>query len=357
MLPGFAPPRPRTLDDLLGPALSRRLEALDVFSRKVLSGKLPGERQSKRRGRSVEFDDFRPYVAGDDLRHIDWNIVGRLDKLFIKLFREEEDLSLNLLLDASASMDTGVPHKLHMAARMVAAIGYIGLVNQNRVSLTVFGLPASSEYPRGMASMAPCRGRVSVRRLADCLLNALEAREAARGVRDSQAASMNDALRLWSSTRAQRGITLLVSDMLVPPAAASKKSLLGKAKELGTTGLGTTGATQMGEPIALANLTSADGAFDATVLQVLSPGELDPTVEQPRGLLGDVQLTDLETGRVLDVTITEATINAFRLRMREHVASTRAQCRSLGIGHFLVQSDASVEELVTSTLRKGGILR
>lgn len=355
MLPGFAPQRPRTIDDLLGPALSRRLEALDVFSRKVLSGKLPGERQSKRRGRSVEFDDFRPYVAGDDLRHIDWNIVGRLDKLFIKLFREEEDLSLSLLLDASASMDAGVPHKLHTAAKLVAAIAYIGLVNQNRVSLMVFGLPASEEFPRGIASLAPTRGRASVKRLADVLLRALAARESGRGTAgqgSNQSASTNEALRLWASTRAQRGITLLVSDMLVPPADVAKRGLIAK-----TASLGTARGTTPGEPIALANLTSTDGAFDATVLQVLSPGEIDPTLEQPRGLLGDVQLTDMETGRALDVTVTEATINAFRLRMREHVASTRSQCRALGIGHFLVLSDASVEELVTSTLRKGGLLR
>jgi uncharacterized protein (DUF58 family) len=339
MLPGFAPPRPRTLDDLLGPALSRRLEALDVFSRKVLSGKLPGERQSKRRGRSVEFDDFRPYVEGDDLRHIDWNIVGRLDKLFIKLFREEEDLSLNLLLDASASMDTGVPHKLHMAARLAAAIGYIGLVNQNRVSLTMFGLPASSEHPRGMASLVPSRGRTSVRRLADVLLGGLAAREAWRGKASEETLSTNDALRVWARGRAQRGITLLLSDML-PGSVAQRAKHADSA-----------------EATSLAHLTSPDGAFDATVLQVLSPGEMDPSVEQQRGLLGDVQLTDIESGRAIDVTITDATVNAFRLRMREHVAGVRAQCRGLGVAHFVVQSDASVEELVTSTLRKGGILR
>jgi uncharacterized protein (DUF58 family) len=331
------------MDDLLGPVLSRRLDALDVLSRKVLSGKLPGERRSKRRGRSVEFDDFRPYVAGDDLRHIDWNIVGRLDKLFIKLFREEEDLSLNLLLDASASMDTGVPHKLHMAARLVAAIGYIGLVNQNRVSLMVFGLPVSEEHPRGIASLVPSRGRASVRRMVDVLLGALAARESGRGRvapgGGEQSASMNEALRLWAKTRAQRGITLLVSDML--PALAQGKSARAASEE----------------PAALANLTSADGAFDATVVQVLSPGEMDPSLEQQRGLLGDVQLTDVETGRAIDVTITDATVNAFRLRMREHVASVRGQCRGMGIAHFVVQSDASVEELVTSTLRVGGLLR
>ena len=78
--------RPERVDDLIDNALMARIGQLDVVSRKIFSGKIQGERRSKRRGQSVEFADFRPYVHGDDLRFIDWNIFGRLDRLFLKIF-------------------------------------------------------------------------------------------------------------------------------------------------------------------------------------------------------------------------------------------------------------------------------
>ncbi|MCW5769707.1 MAG: DUF58 domain-containing protein, partial [Phycisphaeraceae bacterium] len=96
MLIGQDATRLETIDDLLGRELLSRLDRVDLLSRKVFGGKLPGERRSRRRGRSVEFDDFRPYVPGDDLRHIDWNVLARLERLVIKLFREDEDLALYL---------------------------------------------------------------------------------------------------------------------------------------------------------------------------------------------------------------------------------------------------------------------
>src|ERR1700690_840178 len=104
------PPKPA---QLLDPSFMARLDQLDVMSRKLLAGKMKGERRSKRRGQSVEFADYRNYVVGDDLRFIDWNIYARLDKLFLKLFMEEEDLALYVLLDVSKSCDYGTPGKAH----------------------------------------------------------------------------------------------------------------------------------------------------------------------------------------------------------------------------------------------------
>src|SRR5438105_8603305 len=96
---------------LLDPAFMARLDQLDVMSRKLLAGKMKGERRSKRRGQSVEFADYRSYVIGDDLRFIDWNIYARLDRLFLKLFLEEEDLALYVLADVSKRCHYGNPHK------------------------------------------------------------------------------------------------------------------------------------------------------------------------------------------------------------------------------------------------------
>src|SRR5579862_2759020 len=136
---------------LLSPEFMARLDQLDVVSRKLLAGKMKGERRSKRRGQSVEFADYRNYVIGDDLRFIDWNIYARLDRLFLKLFLEEEDLSLYVLCDVSKSCDFGNPNKAMYIKKVAAALGYIGLVNYNRVTIVAMadGIVDSTGAMRG----------------------------------------------------------------------------------------------------------------------------------------------------------------------------------------------------------------
>src|SRR3989440_8078857 len=132
-------------DHLLDPSFMARLDQLDVMSRKLLAGKMKGERRSKRRGQSVEFADYRNYVVGDDLRFIDWNIYARLERLFLKLFLEEEDLALYILLDVSKSCDYGNPHKAFYIRQVAAALGYVGLVNYNRVTIAAISNDVVSE--------------------------------------------------------------------------------------------------------------------------------------------------------------------------------------------------------------------
>src|SRR5215471_13348914 len=123
--------------DLLAPDFMGQLERLALLSRRAFRGKVKGERRSPRKGGSVEFSDYRPYGIGDDLRYVDWNVYGRLDRLYLKLFVDEEDLCLHLLLDASASMDFGAPTKLRYGARLALALGFVGLVNLERVGISV----------------------------------------------------------------------------------------------------------------------------------------------------------------------------------------------------------------------------
>src|SRR6266545_6669723 len=133
---------------LLDPQFLARLEQLELVSRKIFLGRMKGERRSKKKGQSVEFADYRNYVVGDDLRHLDWNLYARLDKLFLRLFMEEEDLHVYLLIDNSLSMDFGEPTKLQYARQVAAALGFIGLVNLDRVAIEAFndrlvqGIPA-----------------------------------------------------------------------------------------------------------------------------------------------------------------------------------------------------------------------
>src|SRR5215216_7705772 len=151
---------------LLDPDFLTRLQRLEIVSKKVFVGKTKGERLSKRKGQSVEFADFRQYAVGDDLRFLDWNLYARLDRLFLRLFMEEEDLHFYLLLDNSLSMDFGTPTKLHYAKQVAAALGFIGLVNLDRVKVEAFN-------DRLVQSLPAQRGRRSLWRVID-FLNKLE---------------------------------------------------------------------------------------------------------------------------------------------------------------------------------------
>src|SRR6058998_3239844 len=146
---------PDTATPLLDPQFLARLEQLELVSRKIFLGRLKGERRSKRKGQSVEFADYRNYVIGDDLRHLDWNLYARLDRLFIRLFMEEEDLHFYVLIDNSLSMDFGTPTKLHYAKQVAAALGFIGLVNLDRVMIEAFNNRLTQSLPavRGKRSL------------------------------------------------------------------------------------------------------------------------------------------------------------------------------------------------------------
>src|ERR1044071_1991984 len=148
-------PDATTTQPLLDPQFRARREQLELVSRKIFFGRMKGERRSKRKGQSVEFADYRNYVIGDDLRHLAWNLFGRLDRLFIRLFMEEEDLHVYLLIDNSLSMDFGSPTKLRYAKQVAAALGFVGLVNLDRVVVEAFN-------DRLVQSLPAVRGRRSV---------------------------------------------------------------------------------------------------------------------------------------------------------------------------------------------------
>src|SRR5271169_6394699 len=147
---------------LLDSQFLARLEQLELVSRKIFLGRMKGERRSKRKGQSVEFADYKNYVVGDDLRHLDWNLYARLDRLFIRLFMEEEDLHFYVLIDNSLSMDFGTPTKLHYARQIAAALAFVGLVNLDRVVVEAFN-------ERLTQTMPAVRGRRSLWRLLDFL--------------------------------------------------------------------------------------------------------------------------------------------------------------------------------------------
>lgn len=320
---------PRTIDELLSPALAGRLDRLDVMSRKVFAGRLPGERRSKRRGESVEFDDYRDYTPGDDLRRLDWNAFARFDRFFVKLFRAEEDLGLHLLIDCSASMLAGggdEPSKLLFAHRLAMALAYIGLVNQNRVSVASFGHAGADPLRR----LAPVRGRRQMARVAGFLLDSLREAESAEPAPETDRSARTPferAMRAFGLSRVGSGVVIVVSD-----------------------GLQAEGLEQ-----GLSYLVGG-GGLDATLLQVLAPSEIAPERAADAGFVGDLRLTDAETGRGVEVTVSGAAIRQYKRRLEGHLERVQRACAARDVGHLLTPSDADVGDLLLGQLRRRGVL-
>ena len=324
--------RPTKLEDLIDSRLMGRLDRLDVVSRKMFPGKLQGERRSKRRGQSVEFEDYRNYVAGDDLRFIDWNVYARLERLFVKIFLEEEDLAVHLAVDASASMDTGTANKLVFASRLAMALGYIGLVKQNRVGVTVFGRPErdDAKRPLGIDRLPDMRGRQNVQRLGAFVLDAVW------GGRDSSSSTggppapggeFNSALTTIAKLRVGKGVMVLLSDFLVDEGYQSGLKTL-----------------------------AAAGGYDTYCVQILSPGEVEPEKEGEGGISGDLRLTDIETGKGAEVTVTAPILKRYKERLRAYCDDLGAFCRAREMEHVVVRSDAEIETVVMETFRRRGLV-
>lgn len=323
MLRSTATSRPRALDDLLPSELIARLDPLDLNSRKVFFGKLKGERRSKKRGQSVEFADHRPYVSGDDIRHIDWNIFGRLDRLFLKLFLEEEDLALHVVLDASASSDCGDPNKFVFMQKAAMALGYVGLANLNRVAATSLGgftgAPDADEESWNPVNVVHAirdlRGRRRLHDLARWMLT----------LHAGGQFSFREAAERIALTRRGKGILIVFSDFFF--------------KEGYETGL---------------KLLKGHG-YDVFCIQVLSPQELEPA--GPNGLLGDLRLKDIEDGDLAEVTISAPLLKRYKANLAAYCDQLRAFCAQRDMQLITVRSDTPIETLVLDYLRKRGVVR
>ncbi len=297
---------PLKIDDLLDSRLMARLDRLDVVSRKIFTGKIRGERRSRRRGQSVEFADFRNYSHGDDLRFVDWNIYARLDRLFLKMFLEEEDLSMVIAIDLSLSMDQGDPNKFDYARRLAMALGYIGLVNNNRVSLFGFG----SERVERMTGM---RGRRRTRELGRWLLDRTADGEA----------GFTEGMRAIALGGQGRGVLLVISDFLFRD---------GYEKGL--------------------NYVAGRG-FDVFALQILSPQEMDPA---RHGLSGDLRLIDSETAAETEITASTAVLDQYRQSLEKYVAELRDFSVRRSITHQVVETSLDLDTLLLEYLRRRGLL-
>ncbi|MBI1291561.1 DUF58 domain-containing protein [bacterium] len=290
---------------LLDPALMARLDALEVLTHRVFRGSQKGERRSRKKGVSIDFADYRDYVRGDDTRFIDWNIFARLERLFIKLFLEEEDLAFYVIVDTSASMDFGAPMtKFEYARRVAAALSYIALRNQEKVGVTAFDV-------RGREVFRPARGKGQLPKV----LASLSRLEVA------DRTSLGAAVRDFVTRCTQSGIVVLITDFL----------------------------DEEGYEEALKYFFMRN--YEVYCIHLLSPEERNPTMG------GHLELIDSETGEPQEITVSEALIKQYRQTVESFCSGIRDWCTARGITYLPATTDQGLDLMLLGYLRSKGLLR
>ena len=289
---------------LLSPQLLSQLERLELVSRKIFRGRMKGERRSRRKGQSVEFADFRNYVPGDDLRFIDWNLYARLEKLFLKLFLEEEDLHFYALIDASTSMDFGEPTKLQYAKQLAASLGFIGLTRADRVKIETLGSTHRRPGP-------VLRGRSSMWRMVEYL----------DGIQPGENVPLAEGIKNFCLRNQGKGILVLISDLM----------------------------DKAGYEHAFRFLVAQE--MDVYVIHTLCPEELNPELK------GDLKLVDAEDNDIAEVTVSRPLLDRYKRTLASFIDGAREFCTRRGMNYVMASTETPVDKLVASYLRRRGLVR
>ena len=299
------PAAPR--EPLFEPKFVRTLESLTLAGRRVPSGRTAGQWRSRASGSSVEFSDYRTYTPGDEYRRIDWNAYARLERLFVRLYRAEEDLALTVILDASASMAWGKPRtKGRLAAQLAGALTFVALQSGDRVALAAC-------RGNGLAERLPALRGEAATWTAWRMLEALEY---------GGATDLNAALALQARYMRGAGLTVLVSDLFSPSGYQQGiDALLGRRQ-------------------------------DVLVIHVLAPDEMEP----PGDLVGEWRLLDSEPAAPVEATITPGVLRAYRRLLRTFTQEAADFCRRRGVTYLQLRSDADLQDVVVRTFRSAGIV-
>jgi uncharacterized protein (DUF58 family) len=292
---------------LLTPELLRRLEQFQLLAARRAKSSARGERRSRARGQSVEFADYRNYVPGDDFRYLDWNLYGRLERLFLKLYEEERELPVRVFLDASESMAFGEPRKFDFARQVAAAVGYVALCGFDRVTVAAF--PDNPQEMAARGALRSVRGRKSALTFFQNL-----SQLTAKG-----SADFNQALRRGALEARQAGVALVLSDFLDPA-----------GYESGLTALVSRG-------------------FQVNAVQILAPEELSPST------YGDLRLVDAETGGIQEVTFGRYRMNSYQQMVQNFCQRLKEFSQARGISFFMVSSNTSLEHLLLKQLRQAEV--
>lgn len=292
-------------DELFDEEFLKKLEYLYVVSRKLFQGMLQAQRRTKKVGSGVEFADHRTYSPGDDVRYLDWSVYGRTERLLLRLFQEEEDLSIYLLLDISASMHYGTPPKVDYAKRVGAALAYVGLANLDRVGIVPFAGNVAGRLP-------PSRGKGQIFKILDFLRGA----KLEKGTTDTLAAAKSFALQ-----NKRRGLAIVLSDFYDPKGYQEGLNFLRYNR------------------------------YDTLAIHVYDPEEATPSLQ------GDLEIVDCETGEVRPVTISASVLEAFRKEHAKYLDEVRDFCTARQIGYVRAPTNIPFDELILKIFREGGLVQ
>jgi len=301
---------------LLTPELLRRLEQFQLLATRRAKSSSKGERRSRARGQSVEFADHRNYVPGDDFRYLDWNLYGRLDRLFLKLYEEERELPVRIFLDASESMSFGEPRKFDFARQVAAAIGYVALCGFDRVSVNVF--PSGQRGATTLGSSAQSAIENSLSRVRG-KKSSLQFFHNLAALTAGGAANLNTSLRRGALEARQAGVAVVLSDFLDPA-----------GYEAGLTALVSRG-------------------FHVDVVQILAPEELAPTT------FGDLRLVDAESGDEREVTFGKFRLKHYQQTVQNFCGRLHEYCQTRGMNHFMAASNTDLSDLLLKQLRQAEV--
>ncbi|QDT64807.1 DUF58 domain-containing protein [Calycomorphotria hydatis] len=278
-----------------------RLERLRLRPRKRLTNHSRGDHLAGRGGASTEFEDYRDYVAGDDMRRVDWNIFSRLNRPYVKLYRHEEEMHVVVIVDGSSSMN--FEGKFELASQLAAAFGVVTLLGGERLSM--YG--CAGEENR-IERLHPCAGRVSMRRM----LSFVE------GLPSGGPAMIDTAVDEVLKHHSGKGMAVILSDFL------TWGDLRRPFNRLFGAGL------------------------EVCALQIISPSEHEPVLE------GDMRLVDSETGHTLDITSARDLVDIYqehRLALQQELAGL---CRQRNGRVMTVRADLRLEDLLFDRLRRQG---
>jgi uncharacterized protein (DUF58 family) len=305
----LAAPRRAPDEELFDDQFQRKLDYLALVSKKVFSGRLRAERRTKKSGSGVEFADHRDYQPGDDFRYLDWNVYQRFERLLLRLYEEEEDLAIYLIVDASGSMGFGGDGdgggaKLRYAKKVCAALAYVGLANLDRVSIV-------STSDQVMDRMQETRGKARIFKVFRFL----------RELRPSGTTDLGDALKAFVAQNKRRGLAVLISDLYDPKGFERGINVLRYNK------------------------------FDPFVVHIVDPAEARPALN------GDVLLYDCETGEEREVTVTAKVLRRFEEVHRAYVADIARFCATHQVPYIEADVHVPFDELILRVFRRGGFLR
>jgi uncharacterized protein (DUF58 family) len=298
-------PQQKAKDDLFDDVFLKKLEYLYIVSKKAFAGRMRADRRTKKTGSGIEFADHRDYAMGDDFRYIDWNIYGRMDKLLLRLFEEEEDLSIYLLMDASTSMRIGAPSpKLHYAMKVTAALCYIGLANLDRVSIIPFSDALHERLP-------PARGKGRIFKVFDFL----------RGVDTGGLTRLGACATSFVHQTKRRGLAVLISDFYDPAGYEEGINVLRYNK------------------------------YEPFVIQLYDRKEADPP------LRGDLTLIDCETGDPREVTVSAKLLADYKREHERYCKELEQFCTSRAVPFFRTHTGMPFDDLILKIFRAGGFLK